>query len=177
MARPLPLLLAASLAVTTCSCSLLGSLLNLAIPLGIAKLYYACLPEGTLIDTPDGAKAIETLKAGDIVIGFRGEPVKVLQKHGYMEDPAQTFFRVRFADGSSVELCGKHRIDGIPAEELSVQDQVDGNLVVGIEAFDGVVRSYDLLTEDEGYQVDGVPVNSMIEEMAQARRRDLEERS
>ena len=175
MARPLPILLAATLAVTNCSCSILGALLNLAVPIGMAKLSFACLPEGTMIDTPDGARAIETLKAGDMVIGFGGTPVKVLQKHGYMEDPTQTFYTVSFADGSAVELCGKHRIGGIPAQELAVQDRVDGNPVVAIEAFDGVVRSYDLLTEDEGYQVDGVPVNSMIEEMATARRRDIEE--
>jgi hypothetical protein len=29
----------------------------------------------------------------------------------------------------------------------------------------GIKRSYDLLTEDEGYRIDGIPVNSMIEEM------------
>ena len=175
MARPLPLLLAASLAVTTCSCSLISSLISVAIPVALAKLTYSCLPEGALIDTPDGPRAIETLKAGDIVMGFGGEPVKILQKHGYVEDPAQIFYIVTFEDGSSVELCGRHRIDGVRAEDLTLEDRISGNAVASIERFTGVERSYDLLTEDEGYQVEGIPVNSMIEEMAQARRRDLDE--
>ena len=28
-----------------------------------------------------------------------------------------------------------------------------------------MTKSYDLLTEDAGYQIQGIPVNSMIEEM------------
>ena len=32
----------------------------------------------------------------------------------------------------------------------------------------GETHSYDLLTEDAGYRINGVPVNSMIEEMVAA---------
>ncbi len=37
----------------------------------------------------------------------------------------------------------------------------------GGEYFGGVERSYDLLTGDEGYQMAGVSVNSMIQEMVE----------
>ena len=45
-----------------------------------------------------------------------------------------------------------------------------------IEVYEGVERSYDILTEDSGYQVGGVPVNSMIEEMYEAGRSGAIER-
>lgn len=35
-----------------------------------------------------------------------------------------------------------------------------------IESLGGVSRSFDLLTEDAGYRIAGIPVNSMISEMA-----------
>ena len=38
--------------------------------------------------------------------------------------------------------------------------------IVEIKWYDGVKRSYDLLTEDKGYRISGLPVDSMIEEMA-----------
>jgi hypothetical protein len=38
-------------------------------------------------------------------------------------------------------------------------------MVACITARTGENKSYDLLTEDAGYQIHGVPVNSMIEEM------------
>jgi hypothetical protein len=37
--------------------------------------------------------------------------------------------------------------------------------VTGIAVFGGINRSYDLLTEDGGYRMAGVPVNSMIPEL------------
>ena len=39
-----------------------------------------------------------------------------------------------------------------------------------VEKYGGVQRSYDLLTTDRGYRINGVPVNSMIEEMLDAAR-------
>ena len=39
--------------------------------------------------------------------------------------------------------------------------------VISKEKYTGVEFSYDLLTEDLGYRMDGVPVNSMIDEMAE----------
>ncbi len=135
------------------------------VPLGIAKLQVSCLPEGTTIDTPDGARPVEELRAGDRVIGYGGEPVRVLQFHAYVEEETVDFFGIVFDDGARVDLCGMHRILGRRAKCLSVGDAVGERAVAAIVVYRGVVRSYDLLTEDEGYRIHGVPVNSMIEEM------------
>lgn len=139
--------------------------------LGIAKILYACIPEGTEIDTPGGPRRIEELRAGDWVVGYAGEPVRVLQIHGYLEDPLpQRFHRVAFSNGSVVNLCDQHRIVGTRAAQLKAGDTVGGVSVRSNETYSGVFRSYDLLTEDEGYRIQGIPVNSMIEEMVASAR-------
>jgi len=66
---------------------------------------------------------------------------------------------------AEVNLCDKHRINDIPSEALAIGDRIGLDHVKSIEWYNGVTRSYDLLTEDKGYQIGGVPVNSMIEEM------------
>ena len=92
-------------------------------------------------------------------------PVRVLQKHGYLERSDSVFLKITFASGEVVDLCGMHRLAGIRARELRVGQVVTGRRVSAIESRRGVTHSYDLLTEDAGYQIHGVPVNSMIEEM------------
>ena len=108
---------------------------------------------------------IEKLEAGDWVIGFSGKPVRILQKHSYMEKPQSVFLRVTFADGAAVDLCGMHRLAGVRARELRIGQTIAGRKVAAIASHSGETHSYDLLTEDAGYQIHGVPVNSMIEEM------------
>ena len=66
----IPGLLAAAVLLSGCN------LLNLAIPLASTKLKFGCIPEGTPVDTPAGPRPIETLRAGDLVTGFSGEPVR-----------------------------------------------------------------------------------------------------
>lgn len=149
-------------------CSLLGGLISAALPFAGVKLYFACIPERTLIDTPAGPKAIEKVEAGDWVVGFRGQAVRVLQKHAYLESTNTTFLKMTFASGAAVDLCGMHRIDGIRAREVRIGQEVAGDRVVKIELRTGESRSYDLLTEDAGYRINGIPVNSMIEEMQTA---------
>jgi len=39
--------------------------------------------------------------------------------------------------------------------------------VISKDVYNGVEFSYDLLTEDAGYRIDSVPVNSMIDETAE----------
>lgn len=145
-------------------CGLLNAAASLA-PLAATKLQFSCLPEGTKVDTPDGMRRVENLRAGDLVIGFDGETVKVLQKHSYAEDETVDFLTVVFDDGARVDLCGMHRIAGSRAKHLSAGDSVGDRMVEQVIVYQGVVRSYDLLTEDDGYRIHGVPVNSMIEEM------------
>lgn len=155
-------------------CGLIGATLGTAIALAPLKLMFACLPEGTEIDIPGGGtQKIETLQAGDLVIGFDGEPVKILQIHGYLEDAEESeFHAVTFSNGSTVDLCSMHRIEGIRAKNLNVGRELPAGLsVVKNETYRGVERSYDILTEDAGYRIGGVPVNSMIEEMYKAGQR------
>ena len=152
-------------AATLSGCSALGTLLRTAVPLAGAKLPFACLAEGTRVDTPSGPRPIERLAAGDQVIGYAGTQVRILQKHCYLESSATRFLRIGFGDGAEVELCGMHRLAGIRAHNLRMDQVVAGRKIIRIDSRSGVTRSFDLLTEDAGYRIDGVPVNSMIEEM------------
>jgi hypothetical protein len=130
-----------------------------------AKMFMACIPEGQAIDTPEGPILIDDLDVGDTVIGFDGEPVTVLQKHSYLENPdALRFIHIELVDGGKIELCDKHKIDGIEAGEVGAE--IFGKPIRSIIRFAGVEKSFDLLTSDAGYRIHGVPINSMIEEMA-----------
>ena len=164
---PALLLLAAGLS----GCTLINGLIGGAMPFAGLKMYFACIPEHTAVDTLAGPRPIEKLEAGDTVIGFAGKPVRILQKHSYLEDPQTVFLQITFADGAAVDLCGMHRIAGIRAREIQTGQTIAGRKVTGIESRRGETHSYDLLTEDAGYQIHGVPVNSMIEEMHAAGRR------
>jgi hypothetical protein len=133
-----------------------------------AKAAFLCIPEGELIDTPEGRVAIEDIRSGDSVIGFSGEPVKVLIKHEYAENPeAERFHRFYLDNGKDFSVCDMHRIEGERSMDYNVGNSFKGGEVVeAIAVYGGVTRSYDLLTEDIGYRMSGVAVNSMIEELA-----------
>lgn len=154
-----PLLLTA---VLLPSCSLLGT----AVGLGVAKLQFGCLPEGTLIDTTNGPVKIETLKSGDTIVGFDGMPVQITQIHQYRENPATSrYLTVHFSNRTSISASPRHRISDIPASDLHPGAPCGARTVTRVESLHGVSRSFDLLTEDAGYRIAGIPVNSMIEEM------------
>lgn len=171
--RQLRILAASVAAVSALSLGGCG-LLSMAIALAPLKLMFACLPEGTQIDIPGGqTQAIETLRGGDLVIGYDGGPVQIMQIHGYLEDAEESVFHaITFSNGSTVDLCSMHRIEGIRAKDLTVGYLTPSGLsVVEATTYRGVERSYDILTEDEGYRIGGVSVNSMIEEMYEAGQR------
>jgi hypothetical protein len=149
-------------------CALIGGLAGAALPYAGVKMMLACVPEGTLVDAPAGPRPIEQLEPGDQVIGFGGRPVRILQKHSYLEEPTTEFVQLRFAQGAAVQVCKMHRVAGIRAGEVQIGQILAGQEVIAIETHRGETRSYDLLTEDAGYQINGVPVNSMIEEMSRA---------
>lgn len=141
------------------------------LPLAGSKFTLQCLPEGTLIDTPEGPRAVETIRAHDTVTGYEGRPVRVLMVHQYAEDPAEgRFLELEFSGGAAVTVCDMHRITGIRAGELQPGDRVHGRLLERVQPIEGVTRSFDLLTEDPGYRVGGIPVNSMIEELVELSR-------
>lgn len=129
----------------------------------MAKLYFTCIPKGVYIDSVDGTIAIEDINPGDIVIGYDGAPVKVLQKHNYLENPdIKSFCKVCFKDNDEIKevnVSDMHRIRGVRSKDITEN-------VVSKEFYGGVKYTYDLLTEDAGYRINGIPVNSMIEEMA-----------
>jgi hypothetical protein len=146
-------------------CGLIGPLISAAAPYAGLKLMFACIPEHTLVDTPAGPRPIEKLEPGDSVIGYAGKPVRILQKHSYLENPETAFFHVTIDGGAAVDLCGMHRLAGIRARDIPIGGTIAGRKVTGVETRRGVLHSYDLLTEDAGYRIQGLPVNSMIEEM------------
>jgi hypothetical protein len=147
---------------------MIGPLVSAAAPYAGVKMMFACIPEHTSVDTPAGPRPIEQLEAGDSVIGFSGKPVRILQKHSYLEDPGTVFLHITFDDGASVDLCGMHRVAGMRARGIRIGQSIAGREVTRIESHSGETHSFDLLTEDVGYQIQGVPVNSMIEEMHKA---------
>ncbi|MSU35828.1 MAG: hypothetical protein EXS36_12145 [Pedosphaera sp.] len=155
-------------ATDLCGCSLIGPLIGAAAPFAGIKLMFACIPERTSVDTPTGPRPIEQLEAGDSVIGFSGKPVRILQKHSYLEDSRTVFLQITFADGASVDLCGMHRVAGVRAQAIRIGQGIARRQVTRIESRRGETHSFDLLTEDAGYQIQGLPVNSMIEEMQAA---------
>lgn len=167
IARSCRLALLVGVALATCGVCTNCSLLGTAASVGMLKLQFGCLVEGTPIDTPKGPVPIERLVAGDVVIGYGGSPVEIRQLHQYKEDSAVArHLAVSFTDGAEIRLSRRHRIGGIPAGDLK-EGQTVGDRVVGrIRPLAGVSRSFDLLTEDAGYRIHGIPVNSMIEEMA-----------
>jgi len=134
----------------------------------VMKFAAKCIPEETMIDTEQGPVAIENLRAGDMVIGFNGDAIPIMQKHEYDEDPdSKRFLNIVFEDDTTVDLCDMHRIGNIRSKDLSLGDEVGGKIIKAITWYSGVSRSYDLLTVDGGYRISEVPVNSMIPEMNQ----------
>ena len=145
-----------------------NNLLQVGGTVAAAKAPTMCIPEGTKIDTPEGRTKIEDLKTGDDVIGYDGEPVTLMQKHEYDENPEiKRFLRIYLKNGDTVNLCDMHRIDGKRSKEYNVGESINGKEIVHIKWYKGVNTSYDLLTEDKGYRISGVPVDSMIPEMMQ----------
>ena len=156
---------AAILAVSLSGCGLVGSVVKTALPFAGVKASLACIPGHTRVDTPSGPRPVEQLEAGEWVTGFEGKPVQILQKHSYLESSSTVFYRITFEGGASVDLCAMHRVAGIRAGKIRHGQVIAGKKVRGIETRRGETRSFDLLTGDAGYQIQGIPVNSMIEEM------------
>ena len=131
-----------------------------------AKAFMMCIPSGEFIDTVDGIKLIDDISPNDKVVGFGGDEAIVLQKHSYGENPEiKRFVKIAFDDDSSISLCDKHKVNNIESQDVKIGDCINKKTVVSIEYFGGVLISYDLLTSDCGYQMSGVPVNSMIPEL------------
>lgn len=125
----------------------------------------ACMPGDQCIDTPAGPKPIKDLKGGDVVIGYNGEEAFIMQACSWNQDPTRTFLTITREDGSAFTVCDDHKILGIPAIEWTEGAEMAGSRIKSITASTGLLTSYDILTNQGGYRIAGVPVNSMIPEM------------
>lgn len=125
----------------------------------------SCMPGDQCIDTPSGPVEIQNIKGGDIVIGYNGQPAYVAQVSSWSQDPFRAFFTFTFEDGSKFTVCDDHKILNIPAMEWAEGAEMGGRKIVKIETSTGHTTSYDLMTNQGGYQINGVPVNSMIPEI------------
>jgi hypothetical protein len=125
----------------------------------------ACMPGDQCIDTPAGPKPVKDLKGGDVVIGYNGEEAFIMQACSWNQDPTRTFLTITREDGSAFTVCDDHKILGIPAIEWTEGAEMAGSRIKSITASTGLLTSYDILTNQGGYRIAGVPVNSMIPEM------------
>ena len=151
-----------SAAKSAANTSIFGDILKVG---GAVKVAMACMPGDQLIDTPNGSKSIEDIRGGDEVIGYDGLPHRVLQVCSYIESPETEFLTFSLETGRTITVCDKHRILDIPAMEWVVGAKMNGLEIKRIDKKVGVTTSFDLVTEIGGYQIAGVPVNSMIPEM------------
>ena len=145
--------------------SMIGSVAGAVGTVAAAKVGIpgACIAKGVCIDTVSGSVPIEDINVGDMVIGYDGNPTEVIQKHAYKEDPKSPFYDIKIDyNGKTrvVNVGAWHKIMNIPASDIKEN-------IIEKNEYNGVEFSYDLLTEDAGYRIDCVPVNSMIEEMAE----------
>ena len=151
-----------SAAKSASNTSLIGDLIKTG---GTVKAIMACLPGDQVIDTINGSKAVEDIRGGDEVIGYDGLPHRVLQVCSYIENPETEFLTFELENGRTITTCDKHRILDIPAMEWVVGAKMNGFEIKTIHKKVGITTSYDLVTDVGGYQIAGIPVNSMIPEM------------
>ena len=123
------------------------------------------MPGTQCIDTPNGPKPVKDLKGGDAVIGYNGEEAFIVQACSWNQDPTRTFLTITREDGSAFTVCDDHKILGIPAMEWAEGADMAGSRIKSITASSGLLTSYDIMTNQGGYQIAGVPVNSMIPEI------------
>ena len=157
-----------SAARTSAGGSLAGAALPFAIK-GVGALFSipipSCMPGTQCIDTPKGPKQIKDLKGGDIVIGYDGNEAFIVQACNWNQDPTRTFLTITREDGTAFTVCDDHKILGIPAMEWAEGADMAGSRIASITASNGLLTSYDILTNQGGYRIAGVPVNSMIPEI------------
>ena len=127
-----------------------------------------CIPKGTTIDMADGDKApIEKIEAGDLVIGMDGRETEVQQIHQYKQTPNAKFVTITFDNGSKVNCSHDHMINNKRARNYILNDKIGSRKVTNVVFYMGVEKSYDIITTTGGYRIEGIPVNTMIPEMAE----------
>jgi len=110
-----------------------------------------CLAHGTLIDTPSGPVAVETLRAGDLVwtvdSAGRRVPSRLLLAASTPAPADHQVVQLRLGDGRELWVSPGHALaDGRLAGDLAMGDHLDGSLVMTAELADYTGRStFDIL--------------------------------
>lgn len=122
------------------------------------KLMFMCLPGWSLIDLDRGQTPIRDVQTGDRIGEFT-----VLMKYEYMSIPTP-FVQLEFSDGTLIETCDKHLIDGKGIQLYSEGDELQGRLITRKSTQILTEKTYDLLTDapDGGYLSSGIHIPSMI---------------
>jgi hypothetical protein len=158
-----------SAATTSAAGSIFGPAVGGLVAKGLGGIFGvplpSCMPGDQCIDTPTGPKAIKDLKGGDSVIGYDGDVAFIAQACSWNQNPLRTFLTITREDCSSFTVCDDHKIMGIPAMEWVEGAELAGSLIKSIEESTGLLTSYDILTNQGGYRINGIPVNSMIPEI------------
>lgn len=129
-----------------------------------------CLAAGTLIDTPRGAVAVETLRVGDPVwtVNRAGERVAatILQTARVPVPATHQVVHVTLSDGRELWASPNHpSADGRLLRELKVGDRLDGARVTSVERLPyGGTATYDLLPSGETgfYWANGILMGSTL---------------
>jgi len=143
----------------------LGSqLLGPAATLGAAKIAFGCVVEGTIIDGKDSKKAIEDIRAGDVIYDKDSNLTVVMWKYEFNEQSSvDKYIELTFENKVKIVLSDTHKIDGVPAKNLTIGE----NGLVSKKYVPMANRSYDILTEgrDGSYRSNGIGIDSMIPEL------------
>jgi len=89
-----------------------------------------CVAEGTLVNTPDGPRRVETIEEGDEISTVIGsEPVDEIEVHDDHD-----VHRVKFSDGGALDVTAQHRFhvlrdSGKEVEEIPLHEVEEGNHV------------------------------------------------
>jgi hypothetical protein len=129
-----------------------------------------CLPGGTMIDTPSGARAVEHLAAGDMVVTIDAggaRAIAPLRAVASQWVPLwHVLVRLDLEDGRSVRASARHPlIDGRLLGDVVTGDLVDGVPVKRARALAYRERvTYDILADSPtgAYLVGGIPLGSTI---------------
>lgn len=130
-----------------------------------------CLARGSMVETPAGARAVETLRIGEAVwtLDARGHRIRatVIAIGSIAARAGHEVVGLRLADGRTVTASPGHRLaDGRPFASLKLGDVVDGSTVVstarvrytGGQTFDIAVSGPTGL-----YLVGGIALRSTLE--------------
>ncbi len=108
-----------------------------------------CVSEGTLVATPEGPRAIETLQPGDLVYTEVGDAVMPVPIAFVSKKPVadHSMVHAQLEGGAELVMSAEHPLgDGRALGDVRVGDTIDGVLVqrVTIEPYRGAY-TYDLL--------------------------------